>query len=93
MRTGLLELESAANESTPTARVMRVMTPNDGDLRMTWDPAKPDEVERVRAVFDEMKAKGYTAFRSDEKGKKASAMKTFDPDAEAIILAPPIVGG
>lgn len=37
-----------------------------GHLTLTWDPDDPPSVERARATFDELKAKGYAFFVSPE---------------------------
>lgn len=34
----------------------------DGDLRLTWDPDKPDEVAKAKAEFERLKGCGYAFF-------------------------------
>lgn len=72
---------------------MRVMDPAAGDLKVIWDKSKPDEVKAAREQFDELKKKKYIAYRVDDEGEKAEIMKEFDPKAEKVILALPVVGG
>lgn len=40
-----------------------------GHVTISWDPDKPDEVERARREFDQLKAAGF-AFYSDEGATK-----------------------
>ncbi len=80
-------------EESDEKHVMQVMTPKDGDYRVTWDTDNDDETSEAKSTFERLQAKGMTAFEVGRKGEKTTIMKTFDPDAEAIIFAPPIVGG
>jgi len=34
----------------------------EGDIKISWDPNNPDEVEAVRAQFNTLKEKGYLFF-------------------------------
>ena len=66
----------------------------EGDVKHIWDPAVPAEVEAARATFDRMTRSGHLAFKvTDGKGKKGEQIRTFDPAAGKIILAPPMAGG
>lgn len=65
-----------------------------GDTKVLWDKRNPDEVANARRTFDELKKKGYAAFRVNGKeGEKGEQMATFDPDAERMIMVPPMKGG
>lgn len=66
-----------------------------GDLKVIWDKNNPDEVEAARKQFEELTSKKrFLAYRVEgKKGEKGEVIRTFDPDAERIILAPPMVGG
>lgn len=65
-----------------------------GDTKTTWDPNNPEEVAIAKRTFDELKAKGYVAYRVDGKnGEKGEVMKEFDPSAARMILAKPMRGG
>lgn len=73
--------------------VMAVMDAT-GDTKTIWDRTKPDEVAAARSVFDSLKAKGYTAYRvKGSDGSKGEIMHRFDPEAERVIMVPPMVGG
>jgi hypothetical protein len=71
---------------------MAVLDPS-GHTRTTWDSSKPDEVAAARHTFNELVAKRYRAFRVKKDGGEGEPMTTFDPNAEAVILVPPVVGG
>lgn len=77
---------------TPTRGEMRVLDTS-GDLKIVWNSDQPDEVAAARATFDKMIAKGYSAFSVKKSGEPGKALTAFDPDTEAMILAPRIVGG
>lgn len=64
-----------------------------GDTRMLWDPNNDDEVTAARRTFDDLKAKRYNAYRVGEGGKQGELIRTFDPSAGKIIMAPPQAGG
>ncbi len=64
-----------------------------GDTRLTWDPAKPEDVAAAKRAFDDLAAKGYLAFSLDAADGKGEQIKAFDPAAARIILAPPMAGG
>jgi len=64
-----------------------------GDTKVTWDRTKSEEVDAARATFDALRQKGYAAFAVSKDGSKGEQIRTFDPTAERIILAPALVGG
>ena len=63
------------------------------DERIIWDPNKKEEVKSAQDQFDRMINEGYFAFSVKNGGEKMLAILEFDPDAEVIILGPPMVGG
>ena len=65
----------------------------EGDVKTTWDTAKPDEVAEAKAQFDRLIAKGYQAYAVKGNGDKGERIREFDPDAGRIILAPQMRGG
>lgn len=72
---------------------MAIMDRDAGDLKVIWDPESNDEVAAARAQFDTLTKKGYLAYKTRRGGGKGTQIRSFDPEAEAIILAPPLVGG
>jgi len=85
-------METQVQEQIP-AHQMSVMG-REGDTKIIWDKDNEDEVDNARRSFDDLRAKGYIAYEVTGKdGSKGKLMTEFDPDAERIILSPPMVGG
>ena len=63
-----------------------------GDLKISWNSENEKEVTVARETFDKRIREGWSAFR-EKMGIKGDKIKMFDPDAERIILIPPISGG
>jgi len=64
-----------------------------GDTKLIWDSENEDEVENAKETFNKLTKKGYAAFSVSKRGDKDEIIKKFDPNAEKIILVPPMVGG
>lgn len=65
-----------------------------GDQRVMWDRTQLDEVASARKTFDDLRKKGYLAYRAEgKKGEAGEQIREFDPDAERIILVRPSQGG
>lgn len=71
---------------------MRVLDTS-GDLKIIWSSDKPEEVQHARDTFKKMLAKGYSAFSVKKNGDPGQRLDSFNPDIEAMILVPRIVGG
>lgn len=71
---------------------LRVMG-REGDTRMTWDRGNADEVESVRAMFNDLRRRGHLAYSVEEGGGRGEVVREFDPNAQKVILAPPMAGG
>ena len=65
-----------------------------GDTKVIWDKNNPDEVENARRTFDELRKKGFLAYSvQGRQGDKGELIREFDPEAERLIMAPPMQGG
>lgn len=64
-----------------------------GDTKLIWDSENAEDVAAAKAMFDTQKAKGYMAYSVKKNGKAGEVMRTFDPEAEKIIMAAPLAGG
>ena len=72
---------------------MRVMG-GKGDTKIIWDRDNPEEVENARRTFDDLKEKGYLAYKvDDDDASKGEVIRRFNAKAEKMILAPPMAGG
>jgi hypothetical protein len=72
--------------------MMHVMD-RSGDTKIIWDPDNEDEVANARRTFDDLRKKGYVAYNVAPRGAKGEVIREFDPAAEKLIMAPPMVGG
>ena len=64
-----------------------------GDTKLIWDRNNEDEVENAKETFKRLTKKGHTAYLVKKDGEKGKVMTEFDPDAQAIVMAPRMVGG
>lgn len=65
-----------------------------GDTRIMWDAERPNEVAMAKAAFDDALSKGYLAYSVSETGERQNEIvRTFDPTAEKLIMAPAMRGG
>jgi hypothetical protein len=65
-----------------------------GDLKVMWDKDNEDEIAAAQDVFDDLRGKGYLAYKAQgRKGEKGEQIREFDPDAERIVLVKPHAGG
>lgn len=89
------ELSIMVSRGTPAEQVLQAaqIPVTYGDTKLAWDSAKPAEVETARSVFDKLGALGYLAFGIKGQDKQDQRIYKFDPDAERLLLIPPIAGG
>lgn len=64
-----------------------------GDTKLIWDRHNADEVNAAERTFDDLKAKGFTAYSVRKDGEKSEVISSFDSTAERIIMVPRMVGG
>jgi hypothetical protein len=64
-----------------------------GDTKIMWSKSSDPEVENARKTFDDLRKKGYVAYRTAKEGDRGEVMRTFDATAERMILVPPMAGG
>jgi len=77
----------------PGQSVMAVMD-RTGDTKLIWSRDNTDEVTNARRTYDDLTKKGYVAFSVKGKdGVQGEKLHAFDPNAERIILVPPMVAG
>ena len=63
-----------------------------GDVKIEWNSENEKEIAVARETFDKRIREGWTAF-GEKMGVKGDKIRIFDPDAERIVLVPPISGG
>ncbi len=64
-----------------------------GHRQVTWNRDNPVEIAAAKAVFNDLIARGYSAFGAKTKAAPRHATPVFDPDAAALVMVPRIVGG
>lgn len=64
-----------------------------GDTKVIWSADNADEIANARRMFTDLRAKGFVGYSVKKNGEKNEIIHTFDPEAERIIMAPPMVGG
>lgn len=64
-----------------------------GDVKVEWDTEQVEAVQEAERIFRENAARGYAAFKVDDKVETAVRIDEFDPRAREIIQIPRIVGG
>jgi hypothetical protein len=63
-----------------------------GDTEVHWGIDNEAEVVAARSAFGDLRRKGYLAYRL-RGGQPEEVLTEFDPEAEQIIMAPPMRGG
>jgi hypothetical protein len=64
-----------------------------GDVKKIWDPSRTDEVADAKRSFEDLKRKGYRAYRVSEGGNQGEPMDTFDEKAGRVLMVPAMQGG
>jgi hypothetical protein len=67
---------------------LRLSDPGAADRRVFWDRDNRDEVEAARKQSEELRGKGFLAFRpeSEGAGREGQVLERCDPTAERITL-------
>ncbi|MBE3085861.1 MAG: hypothetical protein IMZ64_06555 [Bacteroidetes bacterium] len=73
-------------------RVMKILCEK-GDERLVWDKENGKEAKEAKAKFEDLIAKGHTAYSVDSSGKKNRKIEEFDVDAEEILMVPKTAKG
>ena len=71
--------------------IMRIQNQT-GDTELTWDAANPESVALAEQTLGELLGKGHLAYKTDKAGG-GEVIKAFDPTADEIVVAVPLVGG
>jgi len=64
-----------------------------GHQQLKWNRNNSDEIAAAQAVFNRLMEQGYSAFGAKTKTAPRNSMKTFDPEAEEVVMVPRIAGG
>lgn len=87
--------ELLSHDVSPGRHVMSYMTPEDGDVEVSWAAGNEDEIAAARETFTRLRGKGYLAYRTTGSGsrKQRDQIREFDPAAGRITMVPPLAGG
>jgi hypothetical protein len=73
---------------------MKVMSPKDGDFKITWDAENDDEVANAKQAFDDLIDKRFKAYKITRAGRRTGVpIKEFDPSAQELLIVPAMAGG
>jgi len=64
-----------------------------GHDEIIWDIGNAAQIMAARKRFDELRAKGFAAYKVGDGGEPGEILHAFDPWAGKIIMAPAMVGG
>lgn len=64
-----------------------------GDTRIQWNESDADQVAAARKRFNELKAKGYLAYKVNSRGNQGEVIDAFDPSEERVVMVPQMIGG
>lgn len=89
-----MNFQSAIDQPLEEGQSILAILDHTGDTKIIWDRSKSIEVATARAAFDKAKAAGYVGYKvTGSDGLKGEVMGAFDPEAERVIMAPPLKGG
>ena len=75
-------------EDIPDHHSAMAMMGEEGDIKYTWDPKQPDDVEAARLHFEGLKAKGYMIFKM-KRWSKDEPVEVFNPQDKRLLFVAP----
>lgn len=85
--------EEGLRERVRSGALLFEIMDHTGDVKKIWNPEIPAEVEDARRSYDDLRKKGYRAFRVNEKGDQGEMMSSFEPKAGRVVMIPQMAGG
>lgn len=83
-----------SNVEVPPNHGLMTILDRSGDTAVLWDRADPEQVEETRRRFDEIIGQGYLAEKTNTGyAQDGEQIREFDPQAQRIVMRPPLVGG
>lgn len=61
---------------------------SEGDIKYTWDPKNPTEVESAREHFEKLKAQGYLIYKM-KRWSKDEPVEVFNPKDKRLLFVAP----
>lgn len=86
-------LVAEANRKVEAGTHEMAILDKSGEQIITWSPDDDKSLAEAKAVFDQkVRGEGFQAFNVME-GNESEVVRTFDPQAEHVVLSAPLVGG
>lgn len=89
----MTRVQAIKKAETFPKHTMSILTIDDGDREVTWNPDDSGSVAIAEKEFSVARANGLTGVSVGEDGQGSEVIRTFEPDAHAIVMAPQIIGG
>ena len=93
----MASMTAVESEAIPGHGILSYLDPAEGDVRLTWEPGNTEDIATARRAFNDLRGKGYLAYKvragSRTREPTREQIRTFDPEAEQIVLTPPLRGG
>lgn len=90
-------MTAVESDAIPGRGILSYLDPAEGDVRLTWEPGNTEDIETARRAFSDLRGKGYLAYKVTPGRRGAEPqreqIRRFDPEAEQIVLTPPLAGG
>ena len=72
---------------------LRILDSKAGDILTTWEPSNKKSVDLARTNFDNARKQGLVPYKVSKRTGSTELLQGFDPEADTIILSPPVTGG
>lgn len=90
-------MTAEATDVRPGTGVLSYLDEDAGDVKLTWEHGNADDIATARQTFDTLRRQGFLAYKvtsgSRTRAAQREQIRAFDPEAEQIVLAPPLRGG
>lgn len=81
-------------EAGKSQGVFRLLTPEHGDLRLSWDSDAPQAVKDAEVTFNRLKSTGLTPYRMGGDKKPVNRLDAFDnKELDVVFLPMALVAG
>ena len=89
----MTRVEAIKRAETFAKHTMSILSVQLGDREFTWDPDNGGGVAIAEREFDLARKNGMTGISVGADGQGSEVITKFDPELDAIVVAPQIIGG
>ena len=89
----MTRVEAIKRAETFPKHTMSILSVALGDQEFSWDPDDAGSVAVAEREFDIARKNGMTGVSVGADGQGSEVISKFDPEADAIVVAPQIIGG